>query len=95
MSWIQDQHFDELENCRELYQENQQIKDKFNGNIITELIGKTGKDLGDIIVAFKKNWNDDKERYRAFLLVNTKEDVALYFQDWYKNNYAQWQTKNN
>ena len=78
----------ELEKCAELYKENQEIKEKFNGNIVTELTGKTGKDLGEVMVAFKKHFDDDKEKYRSFLLNTTKELVSVYIKDWYKHDYS-------
>ena len=77
----------EFEKCAELYQENQELKEKFNGNIVSELTGKTGKELGDIMVSFKKHFDDDKERYRSFLLKMSKEHVTAYFKDWYKHDY--------
>lgn len=77
----------EFENCAALYKRNQEIKEKFNGHIVTELTGKTGKNLGDIIMKFKKHFGDDQDIYQSFLSNNSKEHIMIYFKDWYKHDY--------
>lgn len=71
---------DEMDQCREEYVENQIIKSKFNGHLVSAWTHiDDGQKLGYIIKGFKES----VENLRSFLLQNTHEEVERYFRAWY------------
>jgi len=56
---------------------------KFSGSLVMEVTGAEGKDLGNIIRAFKDHNGPLDSDY---ILTHTKEQVEARFVDWYKLN---------
>jgi hypothetical protein len=61
-----------LEEVRKQYEEKKELQNKFNGEIVKDLTGLVGKDLGIFIKSFK----DRKEDFNSYLRENSKEKIA-------------------
>jgi hypothetical protein len=78
-----DQYFPEsnlLKNIKFLKEKRQKaqlLADKFNGELVINWIGITGKELGNVLGQYKKAHFDIIEK-------ETAEDVKRHFLDWYK-----------
>lgn len=71
---------DQIEKFRKIDNENKNMSEKFNGNLIMEVIPELkGKELGHAMNEFKSNFDD----FRSYLLENSSEDILNYFKNWY------------
>lgn len=75
--------YNKLIELKRLDEENKFIKEQFNGNLIMEWTGLTGKDLGDTIGKYKTHLG---ETYRQFMLTNTSDDIKSNFLKWLSND---------
>lgn len=62
--------------------ENQSIKEKFNGNLVMEWTGLSGKELGLVLEKYKSQFG---ETYRHFMLKSTDDFIKGHFMKWYEN----------
>ena len=56
---------------------------KFSGLEISEITGKIGEELGNIIHKFRMSFSDKLINYPDFLLITPKSEVIEYFKNWY------------
>lgn len=71
---------DEIDDCRELYFENQKIKNKFNGKLVMDWIGVyDGKTIGYILKGFKESIPN----FKHFILTCESDEIKDKFIEWY------------
>lgn len=59
-----------------------EIRQKFNGNIVSQITHLEGKELGEFISKFKQNYDN----FDSFILNADLENIKLAIKDYFKNN---------
>ena len=78
---------DELKKSIDLYFLHYERKQKFNGNLMIQLLQVTNKELGSLIPSFKKHINEKYScDFEEYLDKSTKNQISEKIQEWYLSN---------
>lgn len=81
---------DITEQWKLLYGKHLVLKDlnrKFNGDIVRDITGKTGKELGMLIKTYKESFDKFSKTFETFLLTHNESEILAHFIYWYNTNY--------
>ena len=71
-------HFlEQINELKKKDEDNQKMREKFNGDLVMEWTGLNGKELGSVIIEFKKT--RDGEWFKQY----NAEEIKIYFSKWY------------
>lgn len=78
---------DELKKSIDLYFLHYERKQKFNGNLMIQLLQVTNKELGSLIPSFKKYINEKYScDFEEYIDKSTKNQISEKIQEWYLSN---------